>query len=172
MIECWYIAGSAVDCSSNAVVSCSWDSSVLHCWSHSCLASYQVGLCMWGGGTYLPVAMCNVDSLSCTLDYYYYYLELTDSLRKDNVKVTLWHVNHIYTHISCWISNLTLCVTTETPSQVADRTLKLVTKAVQNLANLVEFKAKEPYMVSLNDFIRRHLPKMRQFIDDISVSSS
>jgi len=56
----------------------------------------------------------------------------------------------------------------ETPSQVADRTLKLVTKAVQNLANLVEFKAKEPYMVSLNDFIRRHLPKMRQFIDDIS----
>ena len=50
--------------------------------------------------------------------------------------------------------------------------MKLVTKAVQNLANLVEFKAKEPYMVSLNDFIRRHLPKMRQFIDDISVSSS
>ena len=59
---------------------------------------------------------------------------------------------------------------TETPSLVADRTLKLVTKAVQNLANLVEFRAKEPFMVSLNDFIRRHLPKMKQFINDISVS--
>ena len=59
---------------------------------------------------------------------------------------------------------------TETPSLVADRTLKLVTKAVQNLANLVEFRAKEPFMVSLNDFIRRHLPKMKQFVNDISVS--
>lgn len=59
---------------------------------------------------------------------------------------------------------------TETPSLVADRTLKLVTKAVQNLANLVEFRAKEPFMVSLNDFIRRHLPKMKQFVYDISVS--
>ena len=48
--------------------------------------------------------------------------------------------------------------------------MKLVTKAVQNLANLVEFRAKEPFMVSLNDFIRRHLPKMKQFINDISVS--
>ena len=48
--------------------------------------------------------------------------------------------------------------------------MKLVAKAVQNLANLVSFKTKEPFMTSLNPFIVRHMPDMIKFIDKLSVS--
>ncbi|CAI8014988.1 Ras GTPase-activating protein 1 [Geodia barretti] len=59
------------------------------------------------------------------------------------------------------------------PSEASQRTLKLVAKAVQNLANLVEFKSKEPFMTSLNPFITRHRADMIKFIDNLSnVSSS
>lgn len=58
----------------------------------------------------------------------------------------------------------------EPPSNNSDRSLKLVTKTIQNVANLVEFKAKEPYMVALNTFINKHMEKMKKFIDSISVS--
>ena len=54
---------------------------------------------------------------------------------------------------------------------MADRTLKLVTKTIQNLANLVEFKAKESFMIYLNSFIKDHMPLMTRFVDEISVSS-
>ena len=56
------------------------------------------------------------------------------------------------------------------PSSTADRTLKLVTKTIQNLANLVEFKAKESFMIYLNSFIKDHMPLMTRFVDKISVS--
>ena len=59
---------------------------------------------------------------------------------------------------------------TGNPSESSSRTLKLVAKAVQNLANLVEFKTKEPFMTSLNPFIIRHMPDMIKFIDTLSVS--
>jgi hypothetical protein len=52
---------------------------------------------------------------------------------------------------------------------MADRTLKLVTKTIQNLANLVEFKTKESFMLFLNTFIKEYMPHMRLFIDKISV---
>lgn len=52
---------------------------------------------------------------------------------------------------------------------MSDRTLKLVTKSVQNLANLVEFKAKESFMLYLNPFIKEHLPRMRHFVNQIAV---
>ena len=54
---------------------------------------------------------------------------------------------------------------------MADRTLKLVTKTIQNLANLVEFKAKESFMLYLNTFIKTYQPKMREFVNDVSVSA-
>ncbi len=56
------------------------------------------------------------------------------------------------------------------PSPTADRTLKLVTKTIQNLANLVEFKAKESFMIYLNAFIKDHMPLMTRFVNEISVS--
>ena len=56
------------------------------------------------------------------------------------------------------------------PSEGSLRTMKLVAKAVQNLANLVSFKTKEPFMTSLNPFIVRHMPDMIKFIDKLSVS--
>ena len=55
---------------------------------------------------------------------------------------------------------------------MADRALKLVTKTIQNLANLVGFKTKESFMLYLNAFIKEHMPLMRRFINEISVSSS
>ena len=63
-------------------------------------------------------------------------------------------------------------VVTESPSPTADRTLKLVTKSVQNLANLVEFRSKEPFMTSLNPFIVRNTPRMKTFVDEIAVSDT
>lgn len=52
---------------------------------------------------------------------------------------------------------------------MADRTLKLVTKTIQNMANLVEFKAKESFMIYLNPFIKEYMPRMRRFVNQISV---
>ena len=46
----------------------------------------------------------------------------------------------------------------------------MVTKSIQNLANLIEFKAKESFMIYLNPFIKKYTPSMREFINDISVS--
>ena len=53
---------------------------------------------------------------------------------------------------------------------MADRTLKLVTKTIQNLANLVEFKRKEALMVYLNPFINEYMQRMKLFVNDVSVS--
>uniref|UniRef100_A0A8C3ARW9 Ras GTPase-activating protein 1 n=1 Tax=Cyclopterus lumpus TaxID=8103 RepID=A0A8C3ARW9_CYCLU len=49
------------------------------------------------------------------------------------------------------------------PSSAAGRTLTLVAKSVQNLANLVEFGAKEPYMEGVNPFIKNNKHRMIMF---------
>ncbi|KAL3867273.1 hypothetical protein ACJMK2_044487 [Sinanodonta woodiana] len=56
----------------------------------------------------------------------------------------------------------------ETPSEQAGRTLKLVAKSLQNLANLVEFGGKEAYMSGVNSFITKNKSKMVQFLDELS----
>ncbi|XP_030623344.1 ras GTPase-activating protein 1 [Chanos chanos] len=53
------------------------------------------------------------------------------------------------------------------PSPTASRTLTLVAKAVQNLANLVEFGAKEPYMEGVNPFIKSNKDRMIMFLDEL-----
>lgn len=58
-------------------------------------------------------------------------------------------------------------ITTEPPSSECDRSLKLVTKSIQNVANLVEF-TKEPFMAVMNSFICKHMGKMKKFVDHIS----
>uniref|UniRef100_A0A8C4IU85 RAS p21 protein activator (GTPase activating protein) 1a n=1 Tax=Dicentrarchus labrax TaxID=13489 RepID=A0A8C4IU85_DICLA len=47
------------------------------------------------------------------------------------------------------------------------RTLTLVAKSVQNLANLVEFGAKEPYMEGVNPFIKNNKHRMIMFLDEL-----
>uniref|UniRef100_A0A8C1DR24 Ras GTPase-activating protein 1 n=2 Tax=Cyprinus carpio TaxID=7962 RepID=A0A8C1DR24_CYPCA len=53
------------------------------------------------------------------------------------------------------------------PSSTAGRTLTLVAKSVQNLANLVEFGAKEPYMEGVNPFIKNNKERMIMFLDEL-----
>ena len=59
----------------------------------------------------------------------------------------------------------------EAPPAMAERTLSLMTKVVQKLANLVEFKSKEPYMTALNPFIIGNMDRMKAFVSELSVSN-
>lgn len=54
------------------------------------------------------------------------------------------------------------------PDQRIARTLTLLSKTIQNLANLVTFGQKEPYMLKMNDFIVAHMSAMKTFIDHVS----
>jgi len=56
----------------------------------------------------------------------------------------------------------------ESPSSCAARTLTLVAKCLQNLANLVEFGAKESFMTPVNPFILKNKEKMIAFLDELS----
>ncbi|TNM89746.1 hypothetical protein fugu_003980 [Takifugu bimaculatus] len=58
-------------------------------------------------------------------------------------------------------------IITDPPSSAAGRTLTLVAKSVQNLANLVEFGAKEPYMEGVNPFIKNNKQRMIMFLDEL-----
>ncbi|XP_065672568.1 ras GTPase-activating protein 1 isoform X3 [Hydra vulgaris] len=56
----------------------------------------------------------------------------------------------------------------ESQSQMSARTLTLVAMCLQKLANLVEFGAKEPYLVVVNPFLQKYRSKMIDFLDEIS----
>lgn len=58
----------------------------------------------------------------------------------------------------------------ETPSPPAARSLVMVAKCLQNLANLIEFGGKEPYMEVVNPFILKNKERMVIFLDQLSVS--
>lgn len=58
---------------------------------------------------------------------------------------------------------------TETPSHNASRSLIMVAKCLQNLANLVEFGGKEPYMEVVNPFILKNKERMVYYLDQLSV---
>ncbi|KAJ3099872.1 hypothetical protein HDU97_002701 [Phlyctochytrium planicorne] len=51
------------------------------------------------------------------------------------------------------------------------RTLTLIAKILQNLANLSEFEGKEPHMEQSNQWLIDHAPDMRHFINSISSMS-
>jgi Ras GTPase-activating protein 1 len=57
----------------------------------------------------------------------------------------------------------------ETPSHNASRSLIMVAKCLQNLANLVEFGGKEPYMEVVNPFILKNKERMVYYLDLLSV---
>eukprot|EP01112_Ceratiomyxa_fruticulosa_P020588 TRINITY_DN7054_c0_g1_i1.p1 TRINITY_DN7054_c0_g1~~TRINITY_DN7054_c0_g1_i1.p1 ORF type:complete len:846 (+),score=186.10 TRINITY_DN7054_c0_g1_i1:374-2539(+) len=54
------------------------------------------------------------------------------------------------------------------PDQRTARILTLLSKIVQNLANLAEFGQKEPYMKGINPFIVENMQNMKDFLDGIS----
>ncbi|CAG0896575.1 unnamed protein product [Darwinula stevensoni] len=56
----------------------------------------------------------------------------------------------------------------EPPSQQATRSLIMIAKCLQNLANLVEFGGKEPYMEVVNPFILKNKERMIVFLDQLS----
>ncbi|MGH0191047.1 UNVERIFIED_CONTAM: hypothetical protein FKN15_055758 [Acipenser sinensis] len=58
-------------------------------------------------------------------------------------------------------------IAADPPSSTAARTLTLIAKSVQNLANLVEFGAKEPYMKGVNPFIKNNKHRMIMFLDEL-----
>jgi Ras GTPase-activating protein 1 len=54
----------------------------------------------------------------------------------------------------------------------ASRNLKLISKTLQNLANLVEFGQKEQFMAVMNPFISEYQGRMKLLIDLLSVTFS
>uniref|UniRef100_H2Y687 Ras GTPase-activating protein 1 n=1 Tax=Ciona savignyi TaxID=51511 RepID=H2Y687_CIOSA len=60
----------------------------------------------------------------------------------------------------------------ESPSPTAARSLVLVAKTLQNLANLVEYGAKEYYMESLNHFIVENKDKIVHFLEELGNASN
>ena len=56
----------------------------------------------------------------------------------------------------------------EPPHQMASRSLIMIAKCLQNLANLVEFGGKEPYMEVVNPFILKNKERMISFLDHLS----
>ncbi|XP_033127219.1 ras GTPase-activating protein 1-like [Anneissia japonica] len=63
-------------------------------------------------------------------------------------------------------------IVSDAPSPMASRTLTIVAKAIQNLANQVEFGAnyKEPYMEALNPFIVLNKGRMVHFLNELAQS--
>ncbi|KAL1920113.1 uncharacterized protein VTP21DRAFT_1259 [Calcarisporiella thermophila] len=56
----------------------------------------------------------------------------------------------------------------EHPDPKTHRTLTLLAKSLQNLANLVPFGSKETYMVNMNEFINENMSSLMEFIDYIA----
>ena len=61
---------------------------------------------------------------------------------------------------------------TDHPRPRAQRTLTLITKTLQTLANLNTFGSKEPWMEPMNVFLTSHRPGFKDFIDKICDISS
>ncbi|KAF9573180.1 hypothetical protein EC968_008922 [Mortierella alpina] len=59
------------------------------------------------------------------------------------------------------------CIVKERPETRAHRTLTLIAKSLQGLANVVMFGAKEPWMMPMNEFITENTRGLKDFIDQI-----
>ena len=69
-----------------------------------------------------------------------------------------------------FFSKFSISYIIEPPPPAAARSLVMIAKCLQNLANLVEFGAKESYMEVVNPFILKNKERMVVFLDHLSVS--
>lgn len=53
------------------------------------------------------------------------------------------------------------------PSDRAQRTLTLIAKSLQGLANMSNFGIKEPWMRPMNEFVAEHGPEFRDFVESV-----
>jgi hypothetical protein len=61
-------------------------------------------------------------------------------------------------------------ITIGTPTKMTRRSLILISKIIQNVANGVEFEGtKEPYMLSFNIMVTQHQAEMEKFEDSLAV---
>lgn len=60
-----------------------------------------------------------------------------------------------------------LTMRSETPRPRAQRTLTLIAKSLQGLANMSTFGAKEPWMEPMNKFLQASRPEFKAFVDQI-----
>lgn len=67
-----------------------------------------------------------------------------------------------------FVSPETFGITESKPKAKPARTLVLLTKTLQNIANGVSESKKEPFMKHFKIFVETHIPKTNQFLDDIS----
>jgi len=54
------------------------------------------------------------------------------------------------------------------PDVKVNRSLILLSKTLQNLANLAEFSGKEDFMLSMNEFVLYNMENLKTFIDELS----
>lgn len=66
-------------------------------------------------------------------------------------------------------SFLLFFVCTETPKTAVTRTLILITKTIQNVANRVKYGTKEQYMTPMNSFVTSNIKRVEEFLVNFAV---
>uniref|UniRef100_T1JFR2 Ras GTPase-activating protein 1 n=1 Tax=Strigamia maritima TaxID=126957 RepID=T1JFR2_STRMM len=114
----------------------------------------------------------SVESCPRTLRYLFGCLQRSVGAKwpRDSLVVTRVVSGFIFLRLFCpaILNPRQFNLITEIPTEMAARSLLHIAKCLQNLANLVEFGGKEPYMEVVNPFITKHRERMILFLDVLS----